>query len=180
MIAELTATLHRQIQRAEEIQRLPAERLLRRPSPTAWNVVEVFEHLVLSSGIYVRGLQAVFDQKAASLRPSTEFRPGILGDFFTRGMLPKPDGRIGWKMRTMKIFDPARQHGASSASIDRFIALGRQLLQLLEQATSTDLNRMKVSSSLGPIIRFKAGDALRFPIAHQQRHFFQIERILAQ
>ncbi len=37
---------------------------------------------------------------------------------------------------------------------------------------------MKVTSSLGPIIRFKAGDAFRFPVAHQQRHFLQIERLV--
>ena len=37
---------------------------------------------------------------------------------------------------------------------------------------------MKVTSSLGPIIRFKVGDAFRFPVAHQQRHFLQIERLV--
>ena len=53
------------------------------------------------------------------------------------------------------------------------------LIRLLEAARTTDLNAMKVASSLGPIIRFKAGDAFRFPVAHQQRHFLQLERALA-
>ena len=52
-------------------------------------------------------------------------------------------------------------------------------LDLLERARSTDLNRMKVTSSLGPIIQFKAGDAFRFPVAHQVRHMRQVEAVLA-
>lgn len=35
---------------------------------------------------------------------------------------------------------------------------------------------MRVVSSLGPMIRFKADDAFRFSVAHQERHFLQIER----
>jgi hypothetical protein len=38
----------------------------------------------------------------------------------------------------------------------------------------------KVTSTLGPILRFKVGDAFRFPIAHQQRHMLQIERVLEE
>ncbi len=51
-------------------------------------------------------------------------------------------------------------------------------MALLEIAKRTDLNVMRITSSLGPIIRFKAGDAFRFPIAHQVRHFLQLERTL--
>lgn len=178
MIDELVGVLNGQVRRAREIQQLPAERLLERPAPDAWNVLEVFEHLNLSSGVYARGLQSVFDREAASHKRNPTFNPGLLGDYFTKGMMPKADGRISWKMRTMKMFDPGRQHGASSQSITEFIWMCEQLLVLLERARTTDLNRMKVTSSLGPIIRFKAGDAFRFPVAHQQRHFLQIERLL--
>ncbi|MBK8338557.1 MAG: DinB family protein [Flavobacteriales bacterium] len=120
----------------------------------------------------------VFARRASTLEPNGDFLPGLLGDYFTKGMRPKPDGRIAWRMKTMKMFDPPRNQGASSESIARFIALCETFLQLLEKARTTDLNGMKVPSSLGPIIKFKAGDAFRFPVAHQQRHFLQIERLL--
>lgn len=179
MIEELTAVLQAQQARAREIAALPGASLLKRPTPDAWNVLEVFEHLNLSSGVYVRGLEDVFTRKAASHRPNNEFVPGLLGGWFTTGLEPKPGGAIKWRMRTMKMFDPARNEGATLDSITRFIDLCSRLLVLLEKARTTDLNKLRVISSLGPIVRFKAGDAFRFPIAHQRRHFLQIERILA-
>ncbi|MEO5584289.1 MAG: hypothetical protein ABIQ75_02450, partial [Flavobacteriales bacterium] len=36
----------------------------------------------------------------------------------------------------------------------------------------------RITSTLGPVLRFKIGDAFRFMIAHQERHFLQIERSL--
>ncbi|MCC6838979.1 MAG: DinB family protein [Flavobacteriales bacterium] len=179
MLDALADKVHRQRARAMEIANLPAEQLLHRPAPGAWNTLEVMEHINLSSSMYVRGLEAVFRRDAAKYRPNTAFKPGYLGNWFTQGLQPGADGGIRWKMRTLKHFDPARQHGASLESIGKFIELCNRLLALLEQAHHTDLNKMRVASSLGPIIRFKAGDALRFPVAHQERHFLQIERMLS-
>lgn len=175
---ELGAALRQQRVLAREILRLPAEQLLHRPSAGSWNVLEVFEHLNLSSGVYVRGIEHVFARRAAHHPANSVFKPGLLGNWFTNGMKPKASGDIGWKMHTMKMFDPGRQHGASQASIERFIELCDRFLALLEQARTTDLNKLRVMSSLGPVIRFKAGDAFRFPVAHQERHFLQIERLL--
>lgn len=180
MIHELRQILVEQRERTRVIKDLPATRLLYRSTPQAWNVLEVFEHLNLSSGVYVRGLEDVFARKAHRYPANTNFRPGWLGNWFTQGMRPKPDGAINWKMRTMRMFDPARQQGASTEGMDRFIVLCDRFSALLEKAPATDLNAMRVTSSLGPIIRFKAGDAFRFPVAHQQRHFLQIERLLQQ
>lgn len=180
MILDLEATLRRQMARAAEIARLPAVTLLRRPAPGRWNALEVFEHMNLSSGVYARGLRSAFDARAGRYAANPVFTPGRIGAFSTRAMLPRPDGRIAWRMKTLRLFDPPRQRGASAESITRFIALCEEFLRLLAIARRTDLNRMRITSSLGPIIRFKAGDAFRFPIAHQERHFIQIERLLDQ
>lgn len=178
MIDELAIALRKQIARTKEIQQMPAELLLKRQAAGKWNTLEVFEHMNLSSGVYARGLAKVLAEKADRHPANAEFKPGIIGDFSTRSMLPEADGRIAWRMKTLRMFDPPKQHGASSDSLTRFIALCEEFIRLLESARTTDLNRLKVVSSLGPIIRFKAGDAFRFPIAHQQRHFLQIERLL--
>jgi len=180
MINDLRQVLVEQRERTRVIKALPAASLLYRSTPQAWNVLEVFEHLNLSSGVYVRGLEDVFARKAARYRANGNFQPGWLGNWFTQGMRPRPDGDINWRMRTMKMFDPARQQGASTESMDGFIVLCDRFLVLLEKAPTTDLNAMRVTSSLGPIVRFKAGDAFRFPVAHQQRHFLQIERLLRE
>lgn len=121
MIDELAASLRAQVERAEQLKALPEERLRRRPAEGQWNVLEVFAHLVLSGGIYERGLRHVFAERAHALPDAPEFTPGLPGEWFTSGMRPKADGRIRWKMKTLKIFDPARQQGASVESIDAFI-----------------------------------------------------------
>ncbi len=179
LIEELASTLRQQLVRAAEVRKLSSELLLHRPAPEQWNALMIFEHLCLSSGIYVRGLEDVFDRRAHRYPGNKEFKPGLLGNYFTTGMVPRPDGSISNRMRTLRMFDPARNNGASSESIDRFMDLCERFLLLLQHAGTTDLNRMRVTSSLGPLIRFKAGDAFRFPIAHQQRHFLQLERTLA-
>lgn len=180
LIEDLEHAIAEQRARAVEIAAMPAEVVLHRPDDGAWNVLEVLEHLNLSSGIYVRGLEKVFARSAHRYRANQDFKPGWLGDYFTKGMEPRPDGAIRWRMRTMRMFDPGRQHGASHASLDRFVDLCDRFRTLLSTARATDLNAMRLASSLGPIIRFKAGDALRFPVAHQRRHFLQIERLLDQ
>lgn len=178
LIDELTRTVRAQRERAMQLRSLPADALLHHPTPGAWNALEILEHLCISSGIYLRGLERVFDERAARLVPNGTFAPGRWGEYFTRAMRPRPDGSVSNRMRTFRKFDPPRNQGASMASIDRFLDQCDRFLRLLERARSTDLNRMKVTSSLGPILRFKAGDAFRFPIAHQQRHFLQLERTL--
>ena len=166
LIEELARTLRQQLVRATEVRRQSSEVLLHRPAPEHWNALEIFEHLCLSSGIYVRGLEDVLSQQAHRYPGNKEFKPGLLGNYFTTGMAPRPDGSISNRMKTLRMVDPARNNGASSESIDRFIDLCERFLRLLERAAGTDLNRMRVTSSLGPLIRFKAGDAFRFPIAH--------------
>ena len=178
MINALTGAVREQRARALAIAHLPTDQLLYRPAPGAWNTLEVFEHLNLSGSIYARGLESVFDRKAHQLQANPVFTPGLLGNWFTEGLKPANGDRIRWRMRTFKMFDPARQQGASLESIGHFIQLCDRWLGLLDRARTTDLNRMRVTSSLGPLVRFKAGDALRFPVAHQQRHFLQIERAL--
>lgn len=178
LITELESTLHQQIARSKAIRALPAEQLLHRPAPEKWNAVEIFEHMNLSSGIYVRGLEEVFRKKAADHAFNPVFTPGWLGQYSVKSMTPRADGSIPMRMKTLGRFEPRKLQGASSTSIDRFIDLCERLLALLEIAKRTDLNVLRITSSLGPIIRFKAGDAFRFPIAHQVRHFLQLERTL--
>jgi hypothetical protein len=56
----------------------------------------------------------------------------------------------------------------------------RELLGLLKKAERADLAKIRVPISISRIIRLKLGDTFRFLIAHQQRHFVQIQETLAQ
>ena len=64
------------------------------------------------------------------------------------------------------------------AMIREFILGEEKLLMLLEKAREINLERVRIPVSLNRFIRLKLGDTFHFLIAHQQRHFLQIQQIL--
>ena len=179
LIATLQSELRLQLQRCAQLRELPQEQLHQRPDPKRWSVMEVLQHMNLSSGHYHDRLQRLYAQENNGLRFRTTFVPGRWGDFSTKAMDPKADGTIGWRMKTMALFEPRNVATTGWQALDRFEALCHGFIGLLERAKTRGLEGEKVTSTLGPILRFKVGDAFRFPIAHQRRHWLQIERVLA-
>jgi hypothetical protein len=184
LIDTLQQQLRTQLVRTETLLDLPTERLLKQPAPDRWSVMEVVQHMNLSSGHYYRLLQRLYANENNGLRFRSTFTPGLLGQYSVNAMTPKPNGDIPMRMRTLRMFDPARTAPLNAddalAPLLRFREMLQGFLGLLERARTRGLEGEKVTSTLGPIIRFKAGDAFRFPIAHQERHFLQIERVLQQ
>jgi hypothetical protein len=178
LINDLQRSVEGQLARCEELRSIPVQLLKRRPDPKRWSVLEVIQHMNLSSGIYYRGLRDLYADPKSGLHLSTEYIPGRWGDLSTKAMRPGSDGRISWKMRTMGMFEPRTAHTEGLAALDGFVGMLKGFLELLELARAKGLEGGKVTSSLGPILRFKAGDAFRFPIAHQERHMLQVERTL--
>lgn len=184
LIDALQEQLRSQLARTEALLDLPTERLLKRPAPDRWSVMEVVQHMNLSSGHYHRLLQRLYANENNGLRFRSTFTPGLLGQYSVNAMTPKPNGDIPMRMRTLRMFDPARtapvDPGDALAPLLRFREMLQGFMGLLERARTRGLEGEKVTSTLGPIIRFKAGDAFRFPIAHQERHFLQMGRVLKE
>ena len=180
LIDALQAELRRQLQRCAQLRELPLERLQQRPAPDRWSVMEVLQHMNLSSGHYHRILQRLYADENNGLRFRTTFTPGRLGDYSARAMQPRPDGGITHRMRTMGRFTPRPIDTEGWKALDTFEAMCRGFIGLLERARTRGLEGEKVISTLGPILRLKVGDAFRFPIAHQTRHLLQIDQVLEQ
>ncbi len=180
LIDTLQAELRRQLQRCAELRELPLEHLHQRPGPKRWSALEVVQHMNLSSGHYHKHLQKLYADENNGLRFRSTYTPGRWGDFSTRAMDPKADGSIGWRMKTMALFEPRNVATSGLKAMDDFEAMLQGYIGLLERARTRGLEGEKVTSTLGPILRFKAGDAFRFPIAHQTRHWLQIERALGR
>jgi hypothetical protein len=64
--------------------------------------------------------------------------------------------------------------------ISMFIEQQHTLLNLLEQAKRKDIGSIRTPISISRFIRLKTGDTFRFLIAHEQRHFVQIDNTLEQ
>lgn len=176
LIKDLQAIVQDQLRRMDELLELPIHRLKQRPRPKAWSALEVVEHLNILSGHYVNRLRKAYDGDAVFLKES--FLPGGWGEKFTTSMRPLPDGRVPGPMRTLWFFEPKAAQAKGMRSLQEFRALLEEEALLLEKALSQGLEGPRITSTLGPILRFNIGDAFRFMIAHQQRHFLQIERAL--
>lgn len=179
LIATLQTDLRHQLDRCATLRTNPLERLHQRPGPKRWSVMEVLRHMVLSSGHYHARLERLYADENNGLRFRTVFKPGRWGELATKAMAPKADGRIGWRMKTLGMFEPRGVATTGWQALDEFEALCHGFIGLLERARTRGLEGEKVTSTLGPILRFKAGDAFRFPVAHQARHWSQIDRTLA-
>jgi hypothetical protein len=133
--------------------------LLEQPAPGKWNVVQVLEHLQQN-------------------KPSVEtFKPGWIGDYFTKMMRPTPEGKVKYKMKAPKDHRP-NPHLDHVPVIQTFIDQQQTLLNLLEKAKSKNIGSIRTPISISRFIKLKAGDTFRFLVAHEQRHFLQISRTL--
>ncbi len=179
LIDELQATLRRQLIRTDELAAMPAEMLSAAPAPGRWSVLEVVAHLNVLSGHYHRHLQGVYAAKDNGLRLRSTFRTGFWGQRLTATMQPRTDGSIPWPMRTMARFDPSATVASQPQEWIVFRSMLVDLVALLDQARTRGLEGVRITSTLGPVLRFMPGDAFRFTVAHQERHFLQIERTLA-
>jgi hypothetical protein len=135
----------------------------------------VIEHLNTYGRYYLPKLQEAISRSKSKAKEW--FVPGWLGGYFTKSMMPKPDGTITNKMKAFKAHSPAADIDALKA-IQEFEQQEIWLLQLLDKAAQVDIDRNRIPISIAPFIKLKMGDVFGFIIAHHQRHFVQIEKQL--
>jgi len=178
LLQTLDEQLCAQLDQARACRELPLVTLERRPAPDRWSVLEVCEHLNILSGHYLRHLQAAYVGPAPDLRKEADHRPGLWGGLLTKAMRPGKDGSIPWRMRTLRIFEPRQAPVKRIGALDDLIDLLGQLRAVVREAMERGTAGPRITSTLGPLFRFKIADALNFAVAHQERHFMQIQRTL--
>ncbi|MGB8192500.1 MAG: DinB family protein [Chitinophagaceae bacterium] len=151
--------------------------LTQSPAPGKWSVAQVIEHLNSYGRYYLPAIQSAIEKNAHA--HASFFKPGWLGDYFTRSMLPGKNGQVANKMQSPKDHRPSAAIDSKPA-IDEFLLQQQQLLDLLEKARQTSLSKIRIPISLSWFIKLKLGDTFRFLIAHHQRHFLQIKNTLQQ
>lgn len=172
LLASLSAQNEQLLHKAIQLKNGKPSQLRQRPSSDSWNVLECLEHLNLYARHYIPEIRIAI--RSNSFPPSDTFKPGMLGDYFAESMLPKPQTK---KMKTFKSKNPIHRE-LDLRVIDEYIQQQQELLQLLQAASKANLNRVKIKTSLSPLLRLNLGDTFRFYTNHMLRHFAQIDRIL--
>jgi hypothetical protein len=172
LLESLQADVRQIILEADRLKSISPTDLQKTPAPGKWSVAQVLEHLNFYNRFYIPAIEQKLHLSQCG--PSATFTPGWLGNYFTNIMKPKPDNSIPKKMKAPKNAEPAAQPDAE-AVLDEFISHQHHLLNLLKIAKSANLNSIRIPTSLSKLITLKLGDTFRFFIAHEQRHFVQIQ-----
>lgn len=172
LIEQLEADTRQVILQTNYLLKQDPELLTMQPGEGKWSIAQVIEHLNSYGRYYLPLIENPI--RKSHHKADELFTPGLLGDYFTKSMLPKSDGRISNKMQTPKAHRPSVDIDSKKV-IDEFLKQEYLLLELLEKAKQTDIGRIRIPISIAKFIRIKLGDTFRFLIAHHQRHFVQIK-----
>ncbi|WP_379964847.1 DinB family protein [Epilithonimonas sp. UC225_85] len=144
-----------------------------RKSEESWSVLECLEHLNIYGKFYLPEIENRIE-KSKFRESKSDFKSGILGNYFANMMLPK--AKLN-KMKTLKTTNPIHQQ-LNKSVIEEFIRQQNDTLELLEKSKVVNLEKTKTSISISKLIRLKLGDTFRFVIYHNLRHIRQAENIL--
>jgi DinB superfamily len=148
--------------------------LLQQPDAGKWSVAQILEHLNSYGRYYLPLIERSIDKQYP---PKEYYRPGLLGEYFTKSMLPKKNGQITNKMQAPRNHRPAMDIDNNKV-IQEFLQQEHLLLDLLEQAAGVNIEKIRIPISISRFIRLQLGDTFRFLIAHHQRHFVQANNAL--
>jgi uncharacterized damage-inducible protein DinB len=177
LLESLQADVRQILLEAEQLKAFPSSMLQSKPSLQQWSVAQVLEHLNIYSRYYITAIEQKLHLNQSG--PNTDFTPGWLGNYFTNLMKPNAEKRITKKMKSPGNAVPSAQPGAQ-AMLEEFINHQHHLLNLLQIAKTANLEYNRIPTSLSKLITLKLGDTFRFFIAHEQRHFVQIQNTFEQ
>lgn len=173
LLNELKDRTSQHLKYAQTLTLKTEEELNFRTSQDSWSTLECLEHLNRYGNFYIPEIGR--NISSAGKSPQPYFKPGILGNYFAKSMLPKEKLN---KMKTLKTMNPIHSK-LNKDVVDTFIKQQERMLELLEAAQDVDLEKIKTSISISKLIKLKLGDTFRFVIYHNLRHIGQIQRILS-
>lgn len=174
LLTQLQKDVESTILQLQSLKELSSSELLTQPAQDKWSIAQVLEHLNGYNRFYLPVMERAIN---ATQRPATyKFKPGILGDYFAKLMQPEEDGTLKKKMNAPKEYSYTPDLDIAKV-LSEFEAGQKRLLLLLKQASSIDIAKAKIPISISRFVKLKLGDGFRFLIAHQIRHFVQIQHV---
>lgn len=189
MIYQKTALINQLLQQGEEqlqqvdeyFRDLNTDQLFWRPVPSKWGVADCFEHIDRFLEMYLQRIErelVLAEQRG--VKPADTLQTGFFGDYMARSLDPGPQRIIRMKVPTFRLLNPIREGDSSPRAVTNFERQLKRLVKLMKDSERVNLTRVRVTSAMGPILRFRLGDAYRIIIAHNDRHLLQARHVLGQ
>ena len=188
-MAKLLLTPEDQIQRLNallnfvaSLKELEFSELTKRPNEKSWNTLEVLEHLNIAYSPYRPKIATALQNMADSDGSVWNHQPGFWNRFIIKGQRPKGKKRP-FKIKTLKKFEPIlpEKMGQNDAMavFQQFKESYGELKRFILESRQKQIQHQRISSAIGPIIKFHLPEAFEFLICHAERHKVQIDGILA-
>ncbi|MBO3699351.1 DinB family protein [Roseivirga sp. E12] len=142
-----------------------------------WSMLQCLKHMSIAVGVYNNNTHSALESGNHST-PSVDYKSHWKGDMFVKMIAPKENGKVKNNMKTMKTMNPDHSLNPQE-TIEEFFSQHKEYLRLMEKSRSFNLNRVKVNTAIGPLVKLRLGDAYRFIVAHAHRHLIQLKRIKA-
>ena len=148
-----------------------------RPRPQSWSIAECIDHLLVSARVVQARMRPAIDEGHANgFTSQGPFRYGWFSRWFEAEMEPPPRRRL--KAPAALAIVPGSDHDAAAA-LRAFHETGEGWLELLDLSLGLDLVRIKMASPANRLFRFPLGAYFRINAAHERRHLWQAEQVLA-
>ncbi len=170
---DLLARIESIRQEAYQLQKMDESLLLTSLSENKWSVNQCFEHLFIVQKKYIININKGFE-KYSELTASEYFNEGFIGKRFYQQMMPITSTSKSMKIKTFKSLKPDNLENSISRFLDELTILGN----MIKKAPNQNLEKIRVVSLVGNIMRFKLGDAYRIVIAHNERHLLQANKTI--
>ncbi|USD26546.1 DinB family protein [Flagellimonas marinaquae] len=190
-MAKLFLTPENQIQRLNivlnnvvSLQELDTDMLTNVSVPDTWSIIEVLAHLNIAYGPYRNQLDEAISNMTDSNEEQKPFRARPWQKMIIEMLRPKGIRRK-WKMKTMKRFEPLldRKNMGKEKVEDifrEFFELHGHLKHSILKSRNKDISKIKITSGIGPIVKFYLPESFEFLLCHLERHMVQIDEILNQ
>lgn len=173
-LLKLAEELRQIIRQAEqEFPELNESVLNWKATPERWSILECLEHLNRYSRYYHSAIEICLTNDRNSIaKEGSIYLSTWIGRLSIRLVHPSN----AKKQQTFKRMNPS---GSSSSKtvIKEFLIHQRRLCELIEQASQTDINRIKIPLEFLKIAKMNLGDTFGFLLAHTQRHLQQALKV---
>lgn len=178
-----------QIQRINVLQNqlqayksMEKSKLIKRPTPKSWSVVEVMVHMVIAQNSYLSKIEGSIAETSTKRTKVSELKASAIPAYLIKRFPPQA-GKIKMKMKTSKKFNPLLElTNINDADVQTiFSDLEKALDQLknwVQHYRTEAISLRKFNSAIGPIVRFNLPEACEFILCHNERHFLQMKNAL--
>ncbi|MFN3850845.1 MAG: DinB family protein [Spirosomataceae bacterium] len=154
-------------------QNLSTEVLLQPSASGGWSIAQCLEHLNSYGDYYLPEFEKRLSQSTDNQTPAS-FKSTWLGKLAIDSMNPTTGKK---KFKAFKNHTPASNLDAQKV-VAKFINQQEQLLQIIRDARTKNIQKIKIPISIAKFIKLNLGDALQFLIVHNERHIQQAKRNL--